>query len=294
MQTILQVNSIYKSFGSLKAVNGVSFGINEGQCFGLLGPNGAGKSTTIEIIETIQKPDSGEILYKGEAITKDFTQSLGVQFQETSLPLHLTVYETLKSFSQLYDKGIDLEQIIDMCQLTPFLHQMHDKISGGQKQRLLLSLALCHDPQVILLDEPTTGLDPQARRHLWQIVDQIKKQGKTILLTTHYMDEAYELCDEIAIMDHGKIIAQGTPEKLLNTFFNKEVITLNLPQIEKSIFQNNETIVSRPRSSEIHTEKTETTIKSLIANNISLEGITIRRSNLEDLFIELTGKDLRK
>ena len=293
MTPILEVQALKKSYGKLKAVNGVDFKIAEGQCFGLFGPNGAGKSTTIEIIETIQKPDSGKIIFNGKPIDKNYTQKLGVQFQETSLPIHLTVLEVLKSFRQLYEQKVDLEEIIELCQIRPFMHQLHEKISGGQKQRLLLSLALCHDPKIILLDEPTTGLDPQARRHVWDIVNNIKKAGKTILLTTHYMDEAYELCDEIAIMDHGRIIAQDSPQNLLKAFFNKEVIILNTNTIRQEQLNNDEVLVPRPNSIEIHTTNTELTLKKLIAENIALDGITIRRSNLEDLFIELTGKDLR-
>jgi ABC-2 type transport system ATP-binding protein len=292
-EVILQVQNLYKSFGQVKAVQGTSFAVQKGQCFGLLGPNGAGKSTTIEMIETIQRPDQGEILFHGKRPGSHYLEKLGVQFQQTSLPHKLTVKETLETFSRLYQNAKPLDELIQLCQLTEFQNQDHEKISGGQRQRLLLAIALCHDPELILLDEPTTGLDPQARRHLWSIVKDIKEQGKTIILTTHYMDEAYELCDEIAIMDKGTIIAQGSPDQLLTEFFKTVIIEMPLQyhdQLENApanhIYKTNKKI-------EIHTDNVDDTIKEIIAKGISLQKIHMRQSNLEDLFIELTGKEMR-
>lgn len=215
MEPILEISGLQKHFGPVKAVNGVSFRIHKGECYGLLGPNGAGKSTTMEIIEQIISPDKGEILYKGKPIDSRYKLEIGVQFQQTALPGFLTVKEALSTFCQLYPNSLPMDELITTCQLTEFVNQRHEHISGGQRQRLLLAVALCSDPQLVILDEPTTGLDPQARRHLWEIVKNIKKQGKTILLTTHYMDEAYELCERIGIMEKGKILLEGTPSDLL-------------------------------------------------------------------------------
>ena len=212
---MLEVKALRKRYGQVEAVRGVSFTIRPGQCFGLLGPNGAGKSTTLEMLEQVLEPDSGEIWYDGKPVGRDFKRKLGVQFQATALPTHLKVIEVLRFFAKLYGSTKPLEPLIERCQLGAFLNQKHDAVSGGQKQRLMLAIALCHDPEIVLLDEPTTGLDPQARRNVWSIVRSIQASGKTVLLTTHYMDEAEELCDEIAIMDHGQIISQGNPKALL-------------------------------------------------------------------------------
>lgn len=216
MEPILEIYGLQKHFGAVKAVNGVSFCIHKGECYGLLGPNGAGKSTTMEIIEQIIPPDKGEILYKGKPIDARYKLEIGVQFQQTALPSYLTVKEALATFCQLYPHSLPLDELIRTCQLSDFIDQRHEVISGGQRQRLLLAVALCSDPHLIILDEPTTGLDPQARRHLWEIVRTIKQQGKTILLTTHYMDEAYELCERIGIMEKGRILLEGTPSDLLH------------------------------------------------------------------------------
>lgn len=291
-EIILEVKDLYKNYGKLEAVRGTSFEIKKGQCFGLLGPNGAGKSTTIEIIENIIKPTSGTILYKGNPLDSSYLEELGIQFQETSLLAQLTVKETLETFRRFYKNQMDLEEIIDTCQLRPFLNQKHEKVSGGQRQRLLLAMALCNDPNLLLLDEPTTGLDPQARRHLWEIVKKIKQKGKSIILTTHYMEEAYELCDEIAIMDHGKIIAQGKPEELLAQYFSLDVI--KLPKLDTELLSGDFfTVYDKGDYVEIHTEKTDLFLKYCFEKNINLKGISIRKSNLEDLFLELTGKEIR-
>jgi ABC-2 type transport system ATP-binding protein len=210
------------------------------------------------------------------------------------LPEFLTVKECLKTFRNLYSKKLPLEELVDMCQLSEIYNRDNRKISGGQKQRLLLAIALANDPELIFLDEPTTGLDPQARRHLWDIVRKIKKNNKTIILTTHYMEEAEILCDEIAIMDTGKIIAQGSPAELLNQNNGDNMIILqgdidtdklnNLPYTWTNILDR----------IEIHTNNVYDCIEKLISNNIDLTGLTVRSHNLEDLFLELTGKQLRE
>lgn len=212
---IIEVENLVKSYGGKVAVDHLSFSIEKGTCFGLLGPNGAGKTTTVEIIESIIDPDSGTVLYDGRKRDGDFSQQIGIQFQQTELLGYLTVKETLSTFAAFYDRHLPVDDIVRMCMLENVSGNMNNRISGGQRQRLLLGLALLNDPMLMFLDEPSTGLDPQARQHIWEIIRQMKKKGKTIVLTTHYMDEAQMLCDTIAIMDKGKIIEQGSPENLI-------------------------------------------------------------------------------
>jgi len=276
----------------VKAVNGVTLSLRQGTCLGLLGPNGAGKTTTIEIMEGIQRPTSGEILYKGAPLGPRFRQEAGIMFQSTALQDFITVRETLAMFAQLYEKNTDLAQLIQRCNLTEYLEQDNRKLSGGQRQRLLLALALVNDPDVLFLDEPTTGLDPQARRNFWHLIDRIKAEGKTILLTTHYMDEAYILCDEIAIMDHGKIIAQGSPKELLAAHFNDMILQLPGIELPDNILTN-ALVHKHDNLVEITTSDMNRTIEELLANNISLAHMQVRSRNLDDLFLELTGQDLR-
>jgi ABC-2 type transport system ATP-binding protein len=289
---VLEVHNLYKHYPQVQAVNGVSFALREGTCFGLLGPNGAGKTTTVEIMEGIQSATSGDILYKGEQIDQRFRQAAGIMFQSTALQDYITVRETLAMFGQFYDKHADTQQIIERCHLEDYLDQDNRKLSGGQRQRLLLAIALVNDPQILFLDEPTTGLDPQARRNFWNLIESIKAEGKTIVLTTHYMDEAYILCDEIAIMDHGKIIAQGSPKDLLAAHFNDVILQLPLQNLPDDILAD-ALIHRRKDVLEIATNDINRTIEQLLAHGISLARMQVRSRNLDDLFLELTGKELR-
>ena len=219
-------------------------------------------------------------------------------FQSTALQDFITVQESLQLFQQMYPQVSDLQQIIEDCALGDFLHQNTASLSGGQRQRVLLAIALVNDPDIIFLDEPTTGLDPQARHNFWQLIHKIKQQNKTIVLTTHYMDEAYELCDEIIIMDHGKIIAQGTPRDLLAEHFNDVVVQIPVsPALDKLMISSGgaELKVSRqPDGVEICSSDVNQTVELLLAANISLSGLQIRPRTLDDLFLELTGKGLRQ
>lgn len=289
---ILEVRHLTKHYPQVHAVNGVDFSLRKGICFGLLGPNGAGKTTTVEIMEGIQHPTSGEILYKGTPIGQRFRQEAGIMFQSTALQDYITVRETLYMFAQFYEKQADLNDLITRCNLGEFLDQDNRKLSGGQRQRLLLAIALVNNPDVLFLDEPTTGLDPQARRNFWNLVENIKAEGKTILLTTHYMDEAYILCDEIAIMDHGKIIAQGSPKDLLEAHFND--VILQLPAMELPADLLTDARINQHKNLiEITTSDINRTIEELLAQNIPLARMQVRSRNLDDLFLELTGKELR-
>ncbi|MEE8119030.1 MAG: ABC transporter ATP-binding protein [Gammaproteobacteria bacterium] len=293
MTDILQVRKLVKRYPSVTAVDGIDLNINTGSCFGLLGPNGAGKTTTVEMIEGIISPTSGEIVYKAAPIGNQFRQEAGIQFQSTALQDFLTVREILELFGSFYIKRMAIDKLIELCALDEFADRDSRKISGGQRQRLLLAMALVNDPEILFLDEPTTGLDPQARRNFWALIEGIKEQNKTILLTTHYMEEAYRLCDRIAIMDHGKLIAEGTPRELLAQHF--EDIVIEIPRqdfdidpakLPFKVFESGEHI-------EISTRDVNTAFRALLDNGISLSNMRIREHTLEDLFLELTGKELR-
>lgn len=289
---LLEARDLHRHYNGIKAVDGVSFTIGRGRCFGLLGPNGAGKTTTIEMLEGINTPTRGEILYHGQPLGKRYRNEVGIMFQSTALQEFITVRETLEMFRRLYPHDLPLDTLVERCALGEFLNRDTRKLSGGQRQRLLLAIALINDPAVIFLDEPTTGLDPQARRNLWSLVEDIKARGKTVILTTHYMEEAYRLCDEIAIMDRGRIIAQGTPRALLAEHFNDTV--LQLPRsavadpaaLPMPVLESGETI-------EILSCDVNQTLSQLLAAGVTLAELQIRARTLDDLFLELTGKGLR-
>jgi len=296
----LAVRNLVKNYRDLRAVDDISFTIQPGTCFGLLGPNGAGKTTTIEMIEGIIQPTSGKILYNRAPRNRDFWERIGVQFQSTELFSFLTVRESIQTFMRMYRNPVPLDKLIEICSLEDIQYQENRKISGGQKQRLLLAIALVNDPDIVFLDEPTTGLDPQSRRHLWHIVDAIRKRGKTIVLTTHYMDEAQILCDEIIIVDKGKIIAQGAPDDLLSNQFLGQIVRLPQEIVSKSVrqlFESDQRFSWRLDATQkyflIQTQSIEDCISLLLQNHVDLSKLTVRSHNLEDLFLQLTGKALR-
>jgi len=293
MAPVIEVKDLIKTYPGVRAVDSVSLMIRQGICFGLLGPNGAGKTTLIEIVEGIQQCDSGTILYKGAAPGPAFRKEAGIQFQVTSLQEFLTVRETLRLFRNFYPRTMDLKEVISLCSLEEFLDRDTRKLSGGQRQRLLMALAIINDPEVLFLDEPTTGLDPQSRRNFWDLINLIKSRGKTIVLTTHYMDEAYTLCDEISIMDHGKIIAQGTPELMLREHFGNVVLQFPEEDVNNKLEGLGLCTSKQPGWCEIQTHDIDSTIRTLLERGVSLSRMNMRSWSLEDLFISLTGKDLR-
>jgi ABC-2 type transport system ATP-binding protein len=293
MIPILEVRNLIKRYPTVNAVDGVSFSVPEGICFGLLGPNGAGKTTTIEVMEGILTATSGEVLYRGELQGARFRQEAGILFQKTALQDFLTVRQTLTMFRSLYDRGLDVEEVIKLCALEKLAGRDNRKLSGGQQQRLLLAIALVNDPSILFLDEPTTGLDPQARRNFWDLIQSIKARNKTIILTTHYMDEAELLCDDIAIMDGGHIIAQGGPRELLQKHFEEVLLDLprqDFPDVARQLPLK---IIDSHDHVEIATQDVETTLRTLLDAHVPLKNLRIRPPNLEDLFLELTGKELR-
>jgi len=292
---ILEVKDLVKTYpGGVQAVRGVSFKIETGSCFGLLGPNGAGKTTTIEMIEDTLSLSQGEILYKGLPRGRHFKEEVGIQFQSTELPQYLSVHETLRTFHRLYTRQAELSQIIEICHLQEILSRDSRRISGGQKQRLLLALALLNEPELIFLDEPTTGMDPQARRNLWGIVQNIKAQGKTVILTTHYMDEAQLLCDQIAVMDDGQVLTTGSPRELIQRYCPYVSVLLPLSVARNQLADLPWPIETRPQGHEIQAQDVRECLQALIAKEIPLAEISIHSPNLEDVFLVLTGKQLRE
>src|SRR5580698_5843916 len=223
----LLIRGLKKAFADVQAVDGLDLEVFPGECFGLLGPNGAGKTTTIEICEGLTEADAGTVELLGlnwKRDTKELRQRIGIQLQETQFPDKLTVEEALRLFRSFYRQGISVDESIRTAQLEEKRRSRIGGLSGGQKQRLAMATALVGDPELLFLDEPTTGLDPQARRHLWDLVDGLKRGGRTIILTTHYMDEAERLCDRVAIMDHGKVIALGTPQQLIASIGGEDIV----------------------------------------------------------------------
>lgn len=291
MSEILSVHHLVKRYKQLVAVNDVSFSVQPGHCFGLLGPNGAGKTTTIEMMEGINSPTSGEVRLFGKPASRRTYERIGIQFQHTALQDYLTVRETLSLFAALYPRSMNLDELIELCSLESFLHQDTRRLSGGQRQRLLLALALINDPDLMFLDEPTTGLDPQSRRNFWALVSSIKARGKTIVLTTHYMDEAQILCDDIAIMDHGQIIERGSPENLLQRHFDGVIVQLPAHSLDPSRLPVNAVVIND--RVEIQTSEVDKSIQALASVGISLDGLQVKSPNLEDLFLKLTGHALR-
>ena len=290
---ILEVRDLVKQYPGVTAVDGISFSVPQGVCFGLLGPNGAGKTTTIEIMEGILTASAGEVRYCGEPLGSRFREEAGILFQATALQNFLTVRQSLAMFRGLYAHGRDIEELLKLCSLEALAERDNRKLSGGQLQRLLLAIALVNDPQVLFLDEPTTGLDPQARRNFWSLVRAIKAQRKTIILTTHYMAEAEILCDVIAIVDRGRIIAQGTPAALLREHFAAVLLELPRADFPSAARALPLQIIESEERIEITTDDLDATLRTLLGADVPLRNLRIRAPNLEDLFLELTGRELR-
>ena len=303
MTPVLEVQNLVKDYPGVRAVDGVSFSIHRGTCFGLLGPNGAGKTTTIEIAEGIIPATEGRVLYKGRPRNGAFQEEVGIQFQSTALLKFLTVRESLETFRRLYRHPRPMADLIRFCRLEEILERRNDRISGGQRQRLLLAIALANDPELMFLDEPTTGLDPQARRHLWDIVETVKKEGKTVVLTTHYMEEAEILCDDIAIVDRGSIITRGAPDRLLRENCPGATIQVkkkDLPADRDGLFRDLRhtgivsDILEKPDGFDLQTTRVNACLEVLLQHHVDLSEITVRSGNLEDLFLQLTGRRLRE
>ena len=294
MTAVLEVKRLRKEYKNLVAVDDISFRIDPGICFGLLGPNGAGKTTTIEMIEGITAPTGGDIFYKGRPRDSNFILEAGIQFQSTSLIERLKSREILELFHGLYPRTLPLQELVDLCGLGSILEQTATRLSGGQKQRLMFALALINDPEIIFLDEPTTGLDPQSRRNLWGLIEGIKSRGKNILLTTHYMEEAEILCDYLIIIDHGMIIAEGTPKALLKEHFGYYYVCIDKHDLTAAPGEIGEEVLEHNDHYEIQSYSVEDTLNKLMQKGIMLNSLRVRQPTLEDLFLKLTGHSLRE
>jgi ABC-2 type transport system ATP-binding protein len=306
----LLLRGVRKAFADVVAVDGLDLEVKRGECFGLLGPNGAGKTTTIEICEGLTVPDAGSIELLGlnwATSANELRQRIGIQLQETQFPDKLTVEETLRLFRSFFRRGISVDESIKTAQLEEKRGSRVGGLSGGQKQRLAMACALVGDPELLFLDEPTTGLDPQARRHLWDLVDQFKLAGRTIILTTHYMDEAERLCDRVAIMDHGKIIALGTPQQLIASIGGEHIVEFAITGHESGDGFVNASLLTAIAGVQSHrvdaglhqltVRDLHTTVplifQSLTSQGLHLSDFRTHSATLEDVFVGLTGRNLR-
>ncbi len=300
----IRISNLYKSYGRIKAVDGISLTVEEREIFGILGPNGAGKTTTLEMIETLRAPDDGTIDVLGLDVVKDaqaIKELIGVQLQTTVFFDQLSVFETIDLFSSFYPKTLAINDLIALADLNDKSHSRVNELSGGQHKRLSIALALVNDPRIVFLDEPTTGLDPQARRRIWEIVENLRNQGKTLVITTHYIEEAEHLCDRVAVMDQGKIVAQGTPEQLINEHAADSIISLRIdPPLHADALRAIKGVIDA-RVSEGQYEVTTKTPQETLVELMSLarergfeaSDINMKRVTLEDVFLKLTGKRIR-
>lgn len=300
----LLLRGLRKSFADVVAVDGLDLEVMRGECFGLLGPNGAGKTTTIEICEGLTTPDSGAVELLGlnwSRNERELRQRIGIQLQETQFPEKLSVEETLILFRSFFKQGIPVEDSIRTAQLEEKRSARVGGLSGGQKQRLAMACALVGDPELLFLDEPTTGLDPQARRHLWDLVDSLKRQGRTIILTTHYMDEAERLCDRVAIMDHGRVISLGTPQQLIASIGGEHIVEFaTTGEFAPSLLTTIPGVRSHRVDAGVHqlsVSHLHITVPliftALQGAGLALNEFRTHSATLEDVFVGLTGRNLR-
>ena len=304
MSTVIEVDKLCKTYGDIKAVNNVSLTVVQGEIFGMLGPNGAGKTTTMEIVEGLRPADSGSVSVLGMDIkqrSRRIKASIGVQLQTTSLYPRLKVHEVLDLFGSFFPKSLPYDELIKLVDLEDSRNKLCINLSGGQQQRLSIALALVNDPQILFLDEPTSGLDPQARHNIWDVITLQREKGKTIFLTTHYMEEAERLCERVAIIDHGEIIATDRPDRLVNQHFNEEAIEFQLDQppgdevLRQLAGATN--VVTENGKVTVYSGSVPATISALMEiakqRDMKLTDLYVRRATLEDVFLKLTGRRIR-
>jgi ABC-2 type transport system ATP-binding protein len=304
-EPIIQVEDLYKSYGAVEAVRGVSFAVEEGEVFGLLGPNGAGKTSCVEILEGLRTADRGKVRVCGldpQTSGERFKEKIGAVLQATALPDKLRVKEAIDLFAQFYRKRANTDDLLRRFQLDEKRNAFYSHLSGGQKQRLALAMALVNDPEVVFLDEPTAGLDPQVRREIYDIIEELKSGKKTVLLTTHYIEEAERLCDRVAIVDHGRVIAQGTPRELKQRSAGQTRIEVRLARPLTDGILGRLEGVADCREFEgtyvLHSARPPQTIVALVkqleTENNELQSLEMFSPSLEDVFIEVTGRRLRE
>jgi ABC-2 type transport system ATP-binding protein len=302
--TVIRVNALRKTYGDLVAVDGVSFEVRPGEVFGLLGPNGAGKTTTVEVLEGLRQPDSGEVTVLGvDAIKRpdELRSRIGVSLQTAALYPKLNVVEVLELFRGFYPSGRPVDELVELMDLGEKRKTRTQDLSGGQRQRLSVALALVNDPELVFLDEPTTGMDPAARRALWDVVLGLKTRGRSVLLTTHYMEEAEVLCDRLAIMDHGKILESGTVDELVSRRFHERAVRFDaiegLGDEQLAAFPGVTSVKHEGGAVLLYTSDVPDTIGAVLAatERLAVEpaNLAVRRATLEDVFLDLTGRALR-
>lgn len=304
MSKVIEVNELTKHYGSIRAVDGVTFDVEEGEIFGIVGPNGAGKTTTIECIEGLRVPDSGSVNLLGYVPWNDrldVAKRIGVQLQESSLPLRIRVHESLDLFGAFYEEREESHVLLDRLGLNAKSNTMFNKLSGGQKQRLFIALALVNKPEVVFFDELTTGLDPHARRLMWDLVRQIRDQGTTVFMTTHFMEEAERLCDRVLIMDEGKIVALDTPEALIRSLGVESRLVFIVENhwdsqslLELSQIDRVEQIGERVMVYGSGERFTSTVVHGLETSGADFRDLRTQDPTLEDVFLSLTGKEIRE
>ncbi len=301
----ISIRDLRKYYGDIKAVDGITLEIEEKEIFGILGPNGAGKTTTLEMVETLREPDSGEIEVMGMVVSRDaraVKEIIGVQLQTTVFFDELTVRETIDLFSAFYPRTLPVDELVAMAELQEKADSRVNELSGGQHKRLSIALALVNDPAVVFLDEPTTGLDPQARRRIWEMVEHLRGQDKTVVITTHYIEEAEYLCDRVAVMDHGHIIAQGTPGELIDEHVSDSIITFRLtPPVEDEIVRGLHgvlTVQAEDGEYRVTTSVPQETLIGIVAmaheQGVKADDINMKRATLEDVFLKITGRRIRE
>jgi len=302
----LSIRGLRKAYPGVTAVDGIDLDVRTSECFGLLGPNGAGKTTTMEICEGLTTPDSGDVVVLGRRWTDDtreLRERLGIQLQETQLSEKLTVEETVRLFRSFFRQGQPVDEVIGTVQLDEKRHARVGTLSGGQKQRLALACALVGDPELLFLDEPTTGLDPQARRQVWDLIEQFRAKGRTVVLTTHYMDEAERLCDRVGIMDHGRLIALDTPRALVRAHCAEHVVRFSVVRADgvdlATLRAIDGVLDARQEAGGYQLDVTElhSTVPALLATlaarHLELTELQMHSATLEDVFVSLTGRHLR-
>jgi ABC-2 type transport system ATP-binding protein len=301
----IEVHGLVKRYGNLTAVDGLDLSMKRGECFGLLGPNGAGKTTTVEILEGLNEPTAGDVQVLGRRWASDepwLRARLGISLQETHLQERLSVVETLRLFRSFYDHGRDIEDVIRLVALEEKRDVWFDKLSGGQKQRLAVACALVGDPEVLFLDEPTTGLDPQSRRQLWDLVNGLRAEGRSVLLTTHYMDEAERLCDRVGVVDKGKMIALGTPKDLIASLGGQQVVELASDRaLDDAGLETVRGVRAARKVADawaLTVDEVHVSIPALLDHleklGAPLTRLSTHHATLEDVFVSLTGRQLRE